>query len=79
MGRKRNASYKRARRLKNQNRLALLIATPRDPERVHRSFNVAFYQRNALVFSFKGDGQFRAVDASTGRLITGIQSGGNDV
>ena len=79
MGRKRNASYKRARRLKNQNRLALLIATPRDPERIHRSFNVAFYQRNALVFSFKGDGQFRAVDASTGRLITGIQSGGNDV
>lgn len=79
MGRKRTASYKRARRLKNQNRRAALIATPRDPERVHRSFNVAFYQRNALVFSFKGDGQFRAVDASTGRLITGIQSGGNDV
>ena len=79
MGRKRTASYKRARRFKNQNRLALLIATPRDPERVHRSFNVAFYQRNALVFSFKGDGQFRAVDASTGRLITEIHSGGNDV
>ena len=79
MGRKRNASYKRARRLKNQNRRAVLIATPRDPERVQRSFNVAFYQRNELVFSLKGDGQFRAVDASTGRLITRIQSGGNDV
>ena len=79
MGRKRTSSYKRARRLKNQNRRALLIATPRDPERVHRSFNVAFYQRNALVFSFKGDGQFLAVEASIGRLFTGIQSGGNDV
>ena len=79
MGRKRNASYKRARRLKNQNRLALLIATPRDPERVHRSFNVAFYQRNELVFSFKGDGQLRAVDTSTGRLITEFNYGGNDV
>ena len=79
MGRKRTASYKRARRLKNQNRLALLIATPRDPERVPRSFNVSFYQRNELVFSFKGDGQFRAVDASTGRLITAFNYGGNDV
>ena len=79
MGRKRTASYKRARRLKNQNRLALLIATPRDPERVQRSFNVAFYQRNELVFSFKGDGQLRAVDASTGRLITEFNYGGNDV
>ena len=79
MGRKRTASYKRARRLKNQNRRAELIATPRNPERVHRSFTVAFYQRNQLIFSFKGDGQFRDVDASTGRLLTGIQSGGNDV
>ena len=79
MGRKRTASYKRARRLKNQNRRALLIATPRDPDRVHRSFNVAFYQRNELVFSFKGDGQLRAVDASTGRLITEFNYGGNDV
>ena len=79
MGRKRTASYKRARRLKNQSRRAALIANPRDPERVQRYFNVAFYQRNELVFSFKGDGQFRAVDASTGRLIIGIQSGGKDV
>ena len=79
MGRKRTASYKRARRLKNQNRRALLIATPRDPERVHRSFNVAFYQRNELVFAFKGDGQFRAVDESTGRLLTEFKYGGNDV
>ena len=79
MGRKRTASYKRARRLKNQNRLALLIATPRDPERVQRSFNVAFYQRNELVFSFKGDGQLRAVDASTGRLNSECKYGGNDV
>ena len=79
MGRKRTASYKRARRLKNQNRRALLIATPRDPERVHRSFNVAFYQRNELVFAFKGDGQFRAVGESTGRLLTEFNYGGNDV
>ena len=79
MGRKRTASYKRARRLKNQNRRALLIATPRDPNRVHRSFNVAFYQRHELIFTFKGDGQFRDVDASTGRLLTGIHLGGNDV
>ena len=79
MGRKRTASYKRARRLKNQNRRAALIATPRDPERVQRSFNVAFYQRNELVFSFKGDGQLRAVDASTGRLNSEFKYGGNDV
>ena len=79
MGRKRTASYKRARRFKNQNRRALLIANPRGPERVQRSFNVVFYQRNELVFSFKGDGQFRAVDASTGHLITEFKHGGNDV
>ena len=79
MGRKRTASYKRARRLKNQNRRAALIATPRDPNRVHRSFNVVFYRRNELVFSFKGDGQLRVVDESTGRLNTDLNYGGNDV
>ena len=79
MGRKRTASYKRARRLKNQNRRAVLINTPRDPERVHRSFNVAFYQRNEVVFSFKGDGQLRDVDSSTGRWLTEKKMEGDDV
>ena len=79
MGRKRTASYKRARRLKNKNRRTALISTPRDPERVHRSFNVAFYQRNEFVFSFKGDGQLRDVDSSTGRWLTEKKMEGDDV
>ena len=79
MGRKRTASYKRARRLKNQNRRAELIANPRDPERVQRYFNVAFYQRNEFVFSFKGDDKLRDVDESTGRLLTEEKLEGDDV
>ena len=74
MGRKRTAAYKQARRLKNRNQLALLISTPRDPDRAHRSFNVAFYQRNELVFAFKGNGQLLDVDEATGLPITKPQS-----
>jgi hypothetical protein len=70
MGRKRNASYKRARRAKNKARIAALTAEPRDSNRPIRSFNVTFYQRrNQRIFAFQGTGHLMDVDARTGQPI----------
>ena len=70
MGRKRNASYKRARRAKNKARVAALIAEPRDPNRPTRPFNVTFYQRrNQIIFAFHGTGHLMDVDSRTDQVI----------
>ena len=70
MARKRTASYKRARRRKNRNKIAQLLAKPRDPNRTIPAFRVVFQQRrNQVVFEFQGDGKLRehTKDQSTPR------------
>ena len=70
MARKRNASYKRARRIKNRNKLAQLLAKPRDPNRAAPKFPVVFLQRrNQVVFNFQGDGKLRDLDQKTNKPI----------
>ncbi len=65
---RRTASYKRKRRAKNKERLEKLIAKPRDPNRPSRPFNVVFYQRRQMLFSFRGAGVLYDVD-ETGHPI----------
>ena len=70
MGRKRTATYKRARRAKNKAQLKALISKPRDPNRPTKSFNVAFFQRrNQMLCTLKGTGILMEFDDS-GRPIT---------
>lgn len=70
MGRKRTASYKRARRAKNKARRQTLIETPRASKRPSRPMRIVFYQRrNQPVFDFSFTGQYHSADQETGKII----------